>query len=76
MNEGPDSRCELRGRWGHSKNKCGRKPKCGHYSGHHRASDLKCNVVGCTAKQGLLCSHMLEMCPIAKDIIPHSAAGA
>ena len=62
-NEGPGSICELSCGWGHIENKCGRKPKCGYSSGHHRTSDHKCNVVGCTAKQGSLCGHMLEKCP-------------
>jgi len=42
------------------------KPKCGYCSGHHRTSDHKCNVVGCTAKQGSLCRHTLEKCPHCK----------
>jgi hypothetical protein len=66
MNEGPDSRCELCCGWGHIENKCGSKPKCGYCSGHHRTSDHKCNVVGCTAKQGSLCGHTLEKCPNCK----------
>jgi len=28
INEGPESRCELCGGWGHIENKCGSKPKC------------------------------------------------
>jgi len=28
-----------------------------------RTNDHKCNVVGCTAKQGSLCGHRLEKCP-------------
>ena len=62
-NEGPDSRCELCCRWGHIEKMCGSKPKCGYCSGHPRTSDHKCNVVGCTAKQGSLCGHTLEKCP-------------
>jgi hypothetical protein len=65
-NEGPDSRCELCCGWGHIENKCGSKPKCGYCSGHHRTGDHKCNVVGCTAKQGSLCGHTLEKCPNCK----------
>ena len=65
-NAGPDSRCELCCGWGHMENKCGNKPKCGYCSGNHRARDHKCNVVGCMAKQGSLCSHMLEKCPNCK----------
>jgi hypothetical protein len=65
-NEGPDSRCELCCGWGHIENKCGNKPTCGYCSGHHRTSDHKCNVVGCTAKQGSLCGHTLEKCPDCK----------
>jgi len=65
-NEGPDSRCELCCGWGHIENKCGSEPKCGYCSGHHRTSDHKCNVVGCTAKQGSLCGHTLEKCPNCK----------
>ena len=60
--EGPDSRSELCCWWGHIENKCGPKPKCGYCSGHHRTSDHKCNLVGCTAKQGSLCGHSLEKC--------------
>jgi len=60
---GRDRCCELRCGWGHIENKCGRKPRCGYCSGHHRTSDQKDNVVGCTAKQGALCSHTLEKCP-------------
>jgi len=66
MNEGHDSRCELCWGWGHIENKCSSKPKSGYCSGHHRTSDHKCNVVGCTAKQGSLCGHMLEKCPNCK----------
>jgi len=65
-NEGPDSRCELCCGWGHIENKCSNKPTCGDCSGHHRTSDHKCNVVGCTAKQGSLCGHTLERCPNCK----------
>jgi hypothetical protein len=65
-NAGPDSRCELCCRWGHMENKCGSKPKCSYCSGNYRASDHKCNVVGCKAKQGSLCGHMLEKCPNCK----------
>jgi len=64
--EGPDSRCELCSGWGHIGNKCGSKPKCGYCSGHHWTNDNKCNVVGCTAKQGSLCGHKLEKCPNPK----------
>jgi len=65
-NEGPDSRCELCCGWGLIENKCGSKPKRGYCSGHHRTSDHKCNVVGCTAKQASLCGHTLEKCPNCK----------
>jgi hypothetical protein len=65
-NAGPDSRCELCCGWGHIENKCSNKPTCGYCSGHHRTGDHKCNVVGCTAKQGSLCSHTLEKCPNCK----------
>jgi hypothetical protein len=65
-NAGPDSRCELCCGWGHIENKCGNKSKCGYCSGNHRTSDHKCNVVGCTAKQGSICGHTLEMCPNCK----------
>jgi len=65
-NAGPDSRCELRCGWGHIENKCGSKPTSGYCSGHHWTSNHKCNVVGCTAKQGSLCGHMLEKCPNCK----------
>jgi len=30
---------------------------CGYCSGPHRTSDHKCDIVGCTAKQGALCGH-------------------
>ena len=62
-NVGPDSRCELCCGWGHIENQCGYKPKCGYCSGNHRISDHKCNVVGCTAKEGSLYGHTLEQCP-------------
>jgi len=65
-NEGPGSRCELCRGWGHIENKCGSKAKCGSCSGHHRTSDHKCNVVGCTAMQGSLWGHRLEKCPNCK----------
>jgi hypothetical protein len=35
---------------------------CGYCSGNNYRNDHKCNVVGCTAKQQLLCGHMLEKC--------------
>jgi hypothetical protein len=60
MNEGPDCRCQLCCGSGLIENKCGSNPKCGYCSGHHRTSDHKCNVVGCTGKQGSLCGHTLE----------------
>jgi hypothetical protein len=66
MNTDPDSRCELCCGWGHIKNKFGSKPSCGFYSGHHRTSDPKCNVVGCTVMQESLCSHTLEKCSNCK----------
>jgi hypothetical protein len=56
-NADPDSRCEHSCGWGHIERKCSGKPACGYCSGPHRTSDHKCNVVGCTAKQGALCSH-------------------
>ena len=65
-NAGPDNRCELRCGWGHIENKCSSKPTCGYCSGHHQTSDHKCNVVGCTAKQGSLCGHTLEKSPNCK----------
>ena len=65
-NQGHDSRCELCCGWGHIENKCGNKPKCGYCSGNHQTSNHKCNVVGCTAKQGSLCGHTLEKCPNCK----------
>jgi hypothetical protein len=63
MNAGRDSGCELCCGWGHIENKCGNKPKCGYCSGNHRTSHHKCNLVGCTARQGSLCGHTLEKCP-------------
>jgi hypothetical protein len=66
MNEGHDSRRKLRCGRGDIVNKCGRMQKCGYCSGHHWTSDHKCSVVGCTAKQGSLCGHMLEKCPNCK----------
>jgi len=65
-NDGPDSTCELCRGWGHIENKCGSEPKCGYCSGHHRTSDHKCNVVGCTAKHVSLCGHTLEKCTNCK----------
>ena len=62
-NEGHDSRCELWCGWGHIENEYGSTRKCRHCSGHHWTSDHKCNVVGCTAKQGSFCGHTLEKCP-------------
>ena len=62
-NASPDCRCELCCGWGHIENKCGYKPKYGYCSGNHRTSDHKCNVVGCTARQGSLCGHTLEKYP-------------
>jgi hypothetical protein len=59
----PDSRCELGCVWGHIENKCGNKLKCGYCSGNHHTNDHTCNVVGCMAKQGSLCSNKLEKCP-------------
>jgi hypothetical protein len=68
MNEGPDSRCELRCVWAHIENMCGSEPKCGYCSGHHRTSDHKFNVVGYTTKQGSLGGHRLEKCANCKEI--------
>jgi len=65
-NAGPDSWCELCCGWGHIDNMCGNTPKGGYCSGNHQTSDHKCNVVGCTAKQGSLCSHTPEKSPSAK----------
>ena len=62
-NAGPDSRCELCCGLGHTENKCGNKHKGGFCSGNQRTSDHKCNVVGCTVRQGSLCGHTLEKCP-------------
>jgi len=36
-------------------------------TGHHRTSDHKCDVVGCTGKQGSLCGHTLEKCLNCKE---------
>ena len=66
MNAGPDSRCDLCCGWGDTENKSGKKPKCGYCSGNHWTTDHKCNVVGCTAKQGSVCGHTLEKCPNCK----------
>jgi hypothetical protein len=63
---GPDSKCERHCGWGHIENKYDKKPQCAYCSGNHRTSDPKCNVVGCTAKQGSLCGHTLERCPNCK----------
>jgi hypothetical protein len=60
---GPEGRGEHGCRWGHIESKCSGKPGCGYCSGPHRTSDHKCNVVGCTAKQGALCGHTQEKCP-------------
>jgi len=66
MNAGPDSRRKLCCWWGHIKNRCGGKPKCGYCRGQHRTSDHKCNSVGFTSKQGELCGQTLEKCPNCK----------
>jgi len=63
---GPDSWCKIYCVWGHIGNKCSSKPTCDHQSGYHHTTYHKCNVVGCTAKLGSLCSHMLEKCPNCK----------
>jgi len=65
-NVGPNSRWELCCGWGYIDNKYCNKPTCGYYSGYHRTSDHKFNVVGCTAKQGSLWVHTLDMCPNCK----------
>jgi hypothetical protein len=65
-NIAPDSRCEHCCSRGHIESKCSGKPVCGYCSGPHRTSDHKCNVRGCTAKQGSLCSHTQEKCPNCK----------
>jgi len=76
-NVGPDSRCELCCGWGHIENKCGNKPKSGYCSGIHRTIDHKCNVVGCTVRQGSLCGHTLEKCPNCRgNHIAFSSRGA
>jgi len=66
MNKKPGSRWEPRSGWGYIENKYGSKLKSGYWLGHHRTSDHNCDVVGCTAKQGSLCSHTLEKCPKCK----------
>ena len=63
MKAGPESRCEICGGWGHIVNKCSNKPTCGYCSAHHQPSNHTCNVVGCTVKQGSLCSLTLDKCP-------------
>jgi hypothetical protein len=79
---GPDSQFELCCEWVHIENKCGNKPTCGCWSGQHQTSEQKCNMVGCTAKQGSLCGHTVEKCPncngshIAVSIICTKKAGA
>jgi hypothetical protein len=60
-NQGPDTQCVLSFGWGHIENKCSSKHKWGICAGHHRTSDNKCNVVGCTAKQGSLRGHTGEV---------------
>jgi len=65
-NEGHVSRCELCCGRGNIKTQCGSKPKGCYCSGYHWTSDHKCNAVGCTAMQGSLCGHMLEMIPNCK----------
>jgi hypothetical protein len=62
-NAGPDGSRKHCVGWGHIESKCSGKPACGYGSGPHRTSDHKCNVVGCTAKQGALCGHTHEKCP-------------
>jgi hypothetical protein len=55
INVGRDSRCELCHGRGHIERKCANKPTFAYSSGYHRASHQKCNVAGCTEKQGSLC---------------------
>jgi len=62
-NPGQDSRWEHCCRLGHIQTKSSGKPACCYSSGPHRTSDHKCNVVGCSAKQGALCGHTQERCP-------------
>ena len=45
-NPGPQCRGEICFGWEHIEVKCGSKPKCRYFSGHHWRSDHKCNVVG------------------------------
>jgi len=62
----PDRGCELSGGWGQIESMCGSKPTSGNCPGHHRTSNHKCNLVGCSMKQGALCGHTLEKCPNCK----------
>ena len=65
-NIGPDSRCKHCAGWGHIKCKCSSKSVCPYCSGPHHTSNHKCNVVGCTAKQGSICGHTQEKCTNCK----------
>jgi hypothetical protein len=62
-NTGPVNTSEPSCGCGHIKNKGGTKPTCGYSSSHHWARDHKCNIVGSTAKQGLLCGHTPKKSP-------------
>jgi hypothetical protein len=66
MNVGPDSRSEHWCGWGHIEIECSGKRAYGYCSGPHRTSTHKCNVIGCSANQGTLCSHMQEKYPNCK----------
>jgi len=59
----PDSRCEQCCGWGHIESKCCGKLAYGYCWGPHRTSADICNIVGCIAMQGSLCSHTEEKCP-------------
>jgi len=67
IDAGADGICELCCQGGYIENKCDNKPRCGYYSGNHRTSDHRSNVLGCTAKQGSLCGHTPEKCPNCKE---------
>jgi len=65
-NVGPDSWCEDCWSWGHIESECRGIPACVYWSGPQRTSTDRCNVVGCSAKQGSLCGHTQEKRPNCK----------
>jgi len=64
MNARPDSFCGVCSRWGHVEAKCGslKMPVCMLCAGRHLTKDHKCNVVGCKANAGQICTHKVDKC--------------